>query len=229
LLEELRTIWERSPDLRLCQIVESVAFTRFTRRWGDHCIYNVEDDIFLRRLRLYGQGAGPSHESATSESADGIQVTAFADGEHHWVADFLVRAWGAVVMATRGKLVNLLELPGFIAEVDGDRVGLLTYLISNGECEVTSLNSTRPGLGVGTALLKAIEERARAEGCRRLWLITTNDNIEALRFYQRRGFELVAVHRGAVDEARATIKPQIPLTGNDGIPLRDEIELEIVL
>jgi hypothetical protein len=85
-----------------------------------------------------------------------------------------------------------------------------------------------PGQGVGTALIEAVKVAAIEAGCRRLWLMTTNDNLHALGFYQRRGFRLVAVYPGAVDAARL-LKPEIPLLGNDGIPIRDEIELEIAL
>ena len=67
----------------------------------------------------------------------------------------------------------------------------------------------------------------RPSGARRLWLITTNDNVDALRFYQRRGFRLVRVHAGAVDRSRAALKPGIPEAGDHGIPLRDELELEM--
>jgi hypothetical protein len=62
----------------------------------------------------------------------------------------------------------------------------------------------------------------------RLWLITSNDNLNAIRFYQRRGMRLTAVHRGAIDEARQ-IKPSIPLIGEHGIPIHDELELELRL
>jgi len=82
------------------------------------------------------------------------------------------------------------------------------------------------GVGAGTALIEAVGQLARQQGCTRLWVITTNDNVDALRFYQRRGFCLVAVHRGAVDRSRARLKPEIPAVGAYGIPLRDEIELE---
>jgi Acetyltransferase (GNAT) family len=75
-------------------------------------------------------------------------------------------------------------------------------------------------------LIEAAAQLARRQGCTRLWVITTNDNVDALRFYQRRGFCLVRVHRGAVDRSRATLKPEIPAAGAYGIPLRDEIELE---
>ena len=80
--------------------------------------------------------------------------------------------------------------------------------------------------GAGTALIQAVAQLARRQGCTRLWVITTNDNVDALRFYQRRGFCLVRVHRGAVDRSRACLKPEIPPVGAYGIPLRDEIELE---
>ena len=58
-----------------------------------------------------------------------------------------------------------------------------------------------------------------------MWLLTTNDNLDALRLYQRHGFRLVQVHPGAVDLARQA-KPSIPEVGAYGIPLRDELILE---
>lgn len=88
-----------------------------------------------------------------------------------------------------------------------------------------SLDSLRESQGIGTALMEAVKKVALEAGCCRIWLITTNDNLHALRFYQKRGFVLVAVHRGAVTASRK-IKPEIPLMGADGIPIRDEIELE---
>ena len=91
-----------------------------------------------------------------------------------------------------------------------------------------TIESTKPGIGIGTMLIKAVTQTAREAGCKRLWLITTNDNLHALHFYQKRGFRLVTVHRNAVDAARQ-LKPRIPLIGNDQIPLHDEIELEMML
>jgi hypothetical protein len=105
---------------------------------------------------------------------------------------------------------------------------LITYRLAGASCEIISLDSLRPGIGVGTALIDAVAVAARQTGCRRLWLITTNDNLNALGFYQKRGFVLAAVHPDAVAEARL-LKPNIPLVGLNGIPLRDEIELERIL
>jgi N-acetylglutamate synthase-like GNAT family acetyltransferase len=107
-------------------------------------------------------------------------------------------------------------------------VGLVTYSIEGEACEIVSLDSLAENQGIGTALVQAVGTAARQAGCRRLWLITTNDNTPALRWYQKRGFRLAALHRGAVDQSRR-VKPEIPLTGLDGIPIHDELELEILL
>jgi ribosomal protein S18 acetylase RimI-like enzyme len=92
--------------------------------------------------------------------------------------------------------------------------------------ELVAFAATSPWRGVGTALLEGLEDDARAHGAERVWLVTTNDNVDALRFYQRRGYRLVALRPGAVDAARREHKPSIPETGDHGIPLRDELELE---
>lgn len=141
---------------------------------------------------------------------------------------FWTEYWGGEEMVTRSNVYRPEQLDGFVAEDGKDWVGLLTFFVKDEECEVTSLDSLREGQGIGTQLINAVIEEARRQNCRRVFLITTNDNTHALRFYQKRGFELVAVHRGAVNESRK-IKPTIPLTGFDGIPIRDEIELELSL
>ena len=131
-------------------------------------------------------------------------------------------------MITCGTIHRPEQLEGFVTEDGRDWVGLLTFVIQNNECEVTSLDSLREGQGIGSKLIVQAIEEARARGCKRLFLITTNDNLNALGFYQRRGFEIASIYRGAVNESRKT-KPGIPLVGYNNIPLRDEIELEIVL
>ena len=145
--------------------------------------------------------------------------------DNAWLEAFLRAQWGGPVIVNRGVVHNLLDLPALIAERGGERCGLLTYRIEPDGWQITTLNAVPPQHGTGTRLIDAMAWRAAQAGCRRLWLITTNDNIDALRFYQRRGFALVAVHPRAVDEARR-LKPTIPPVGNYGIAIRDEIELE---
>jgi len=141
---------------------------------------------------------------------------------------FWVEHWGSEEMITRGNIYRPEQLDGFVIEDGKEWIGLLTFFVTDNECEVTSLDSLCEGQGIGTKLMETVVDEARKQGWKRVFLITTNDNMHALRFYQKRGFELVAVHRGAVNESRK-LKPSIPLTGFDDIPLRDEIELEIIL
>jgi ribosomal protein S18 acetylase RimI-like enzyme len=153
-------------------------------------------------------------------------------GDHEddcaWVARFVTTQWGADVVVAHDTVYYPASLPGFVAWQDGERVGLVTYHLEGDACEIVTMDSLRPGVGVGTALIETVRRAAQEAGCRRLWLVTTNDNLEALRFYQKRGFVLVAVHRDALERSRQ-LKPEIPLIGSHGIPLRDEIELEMSL
>ena len=141
---------------------------------------------------------------------------------------FLIGYWGGEEMITRGHVYRPEQLEGFVVEDGQEWVGLLTFSMKGGECEVTSLDSLRERQGIGSKLLNQAIEEARVRGCNRLFLITTNDNLNALGFYQKRGFEIAAIYRGAVNESRER-KPGIPFVGYNNIPLRDEIELEIPL
>jgi ribosomal protein S18 acetylase RimI-like enzyme len=141
---------------------------------------------------------------------------------------FLIEHWGSEEIISRGEVFRPEHLEGFVVEDQKEWVGLVTYSIRDGECEVTSLDSLREEKGIGTILIEKAAEEARARKCSRLFLITTNDNLHALGFYQKRGFAIVTIYRGAVNESRKK-KRSIPLVGMNGIPLRDEIELEIML
>jgi GNAT superfamily N-acetyltransferase len=136
--------------------------------------------------------------------------------------------WGSQLMVTRGKLYDVLQQPGFVALVNGEPQGIITYHIENSDCEILILHSALEGYGIGAALVENVKQVAQAAGCKRLWLITTNDNIHAIRWYQKRGFTIAAVHVNALEQSRK-LKPQIPLIGNENIPLRDEFEFEITL
>lgn len=153
-----------------------------------------------------------------------------------WVARFLIDHWGATQVISRAKIHEADCLPGYLAlagaGVDnytpGERIGLVTFCIQEQNCEIVSINSLVEGIGIGTQLVHQVELTARAAGCKRLWLITSNDNTTVFRFYQKRGLRLVAVHLGALDQARH-LKPEIPWVGLDGIPIHDEIEFEKLL
>jgi ribosomal protein S18 acetylase RimI-like enzyme len=136
--------------------------------------------------------------------------------------------WGDEFVVAHGEIYHPDTLDGFIAFGGGEWVGEITYIFSGNDCEIVSLDSLRESQGIGTKLINAVVEEARRRNCGRVFLITTNDNLNALGFYQKRGFELVKIYRGAVNESRK-IKPGIPLIGENKIPIRDEIELEMTL
>lgn len=139
--------------------------------------------------------------------------------QEHWGDDFVV---------AHGTVFNPENVSGFIALDDNDWIGLITYTFTDTECEIVSLDSLREGEGIGRALIEKVIEEARANQCHRVHITTTNENLRALGFYQICGFHLSALRADAVAEARK-LKPNIPEIGAHGIPICDEIELEMIL
>jgi GNAT superfamily N-acetyltransferase len=156
-----------------------------------------------------------------------LRVRALRDDERAWAREVLEHSWGAIVIAG-GREHRPAALPALVAEDGGERAGLTTYLIEGGDCEVVTLDALTVGGGIGGALVEALADTARAAGCTRLHLTTTNDNLPALRLYQRHGFVIAGVHLDEIEVTRRS-KPEIPATGHAGIPIRDELELERLL
>lgn len=153
------------------------------------------------------------------------RVRPIGDGDRPALGRLVRELWGTDIVVGHGVVFTPADLPGLLAERDGETVGLLTYEIDGDALEVVTIDAFPPAAGTGTALLDAAVAVARSAGCRRVRLMTTNDNLDALRFYQRRGFRLVELRPGALAASRA-LKPEIPETGAYGIPLRDELDLE---
>ncbi len=157
-----------------------------------------------------------------------IRIQEASDRDRSWIKAFYQERWGSSRVVSRGELHEVASLSGFIALKADNRIGLLCYQIKYREFEIVTLDSLVEGIGVGSALIKKALESAQAKDCQRVWLITTNDNTPALHFYQKRGFKLVAIYPNGLDRSRK-LKPEIPQFGLDGIPLRDEIELEFII
>ena len=137
--------------------------------------------------------------------------------------------WAGPMIAVNGGLWDTRTMPGFAAlDLRGILIGYLCYEIHDGECEIMVLESLRENAGVGTALVEQAKETAKDASIKKVVVMTTNDNISAIRFYQKRGFTLRTLRPNMLVASRK-LKPGIPLTGNDGIPLRDEIEFELEL
>jgi ribosomal protein S18 acetylase RimI-like enzyme len=152
-----------------------------------------------------------------------IVVRDFVEADLPWADAQIKASFGSRHQARLGELVDPLAFPGLVAEVGGQRAGIITIAESPDDVEIVAIAATEPLRGIGSALLARAPSRAAG---RRLWLVTTNDNLDALRFYQRRGFRLTEVRSGAVDWARDHLKPSLPRTGAFGIRVCDELVLD---
>ncbi|MDP9296590.1 MAG: GNAT family N-acetyltransferase [Actinomycetota bacterium] len=168
------------------------------------------------------------HDVAMSADSSPTSVRQLQPVDLSWAEALIDRRLGGRLQARRGELIDVLDLPGLAAERRGEPIGLLTYRETEKEgCELVCIAAETEGQGAGTALVKALRDRVPAGTT--IWVVTTNDNLDAFGFYQRRGFILRAVRPRAVERARRELKPSIPEIGANGIPIRDELELELTV
>lgn len=164
-----------------------------------------------------------------SENKSCVQpvVREIAEGDRAWQREFLTKHLVSPVVSSRRKWIDTMVLPGFVAWKGAARVGIAmhTKMVRGEECELVALASEASGGGVGSALLAALTEAAKEAGCSRLVLTASNDNLDAMRLYQRRGWRFAKIYPGAMDDARRE-KPEIPLLGAYGIRMRDDVEFE---
>ena len=157
-----------------------------------------------------------------------IDIRDFEARDHDWARRLIGGFQGGDHRVARlGELLDPLEQPGIVAERDGEPVGVLTVSETPKGLEVLTLNVAERGIGIGTRLLETALRVAVASSSPRLWVVTTNDNLPAIRFYLGRGMRVAAVHADAVTRDRERIKPGLPGTGHDGISIRDYVELEL--
>ncbi|MFN0137492.1 MAG: N-acetyltransferase family protein [Phycisphaerae bacterium] len=159
-----------------------------------------------------------------------IAVRTIMHADRDWISALFTQHFGGPEIDSRDESFDTCKLPGLVAEIDGRLVAALSHtpMLPNTVCEIIALASAERCVGAGSALLDACIAAARVAGCSRLFLTTGNDNTPALRFYQKRGWRIVAIHRDAMTRARVR-KPTLPLTGHDGILIADELELEYAL
>jgi ribosomal protein S18 acetylase RimI-like enzyme len=212
--------WKAHPALAVANASELRALAHRLDRAGHHVRWDgprfYVADPFGNRLELIAPHAD-------------VRVRALHDDERAWAAEMLREAWSSEIIAYGdGRQYDASKLPGVVAEAGDERAGLATYAIAGGDCELVTLNAFTIGAGIGGALVDAVVDAARAAGCTRIHVTTTNDNFPALRLYQRHGFVLAALYCGAVEIARRR-KSEIALVGHAGVPIRDELVLERAL
>jgi len=216
--DDFKPAWKAHPALAVSRASELRALAHRLDRAGHHVRWDgprlYVADPFGNRLELLAPHAT-------------VTVRALRDDERAWAADMMQERWGEVVIAG-GRAHRPAQLPALVAEADDERAGLATYLIEDGDCELVTLDALTIGRGIGSALVDAVVRAALQAGAKRVHLVTTNDNLPALRLYQRHGFVLAELRAGEIEVTRRS-KPSIPATGHAGIPIRDELVLERAL
>ena len=157
-----------------------------------------------------------------------VEIRRAVEGDIDWLRRLQDERWGGQIQVENGESYRPSDLPGFVAEIDRERVGYAALRVIGGVASIGLIESSRPRLGVGASLVRVLAEEARSQGCVVLRAVTTNDNRPAQAFYAALGFHVRDVRPGAVNESRK-VKPSIPLTSVDGTPITDEIEYELDL
>jgi N-acetylglutamate synthase-like GNAT family acetyltransferase len=156
-----------------------------------------------------------------------MEYTSITDQNRPQITSLLEKLWFSTTMVIRGKQIDMTRLDGLIAKDAEEIVGLLTFTIEDDTCEIISLNSLMEGRGIATSLVERLRAIAEEKKCRKILVVTTNDNTDAIRFYQKRGFDMATLHHDALEVSRK-LKPEIPLLGQNDIPIRHEIEFELL-
>ena len=162
----------------------------------------------------------------TTPQGRALKIYRLRASDRAWARRLLKRRWGGRSIVRNGEVVRADTLPTLVAQRVRERLGLVTYRIGNGELEIVTLDTVRPGEGVGTALLGRLEEFAREAGCRRMFLTTTNDNLPAQEFLRSRGLYVSVVRLGGAAVSRE-VMPSLPRKGWNGLAVLDEIEFEL--
>lgn len=146
--------------------------------------------------------------------------------DREWIIDLLTNHWISPKIVSREKIHDATKLPGFIAWQENKPIGLLTYCVENNECEIVTLDSLIENIGIGSSLIDTLKKITSDNRYKRLWCITTNNNQKAIQYYRNRGFKIKKVYKNAMEISRK-LKPEIPLVDNNGVSIKDEVELEI--
>lgn len=157
-----------------------------------------------------------------------MDIRSISNKNRQEVNDFIIQHWFTTDMVARGQIFDMTVLDGLVMHEDETIIGLITYRFQNNECEIMSLDSLKENCGIGTELVKWVVKLAREKKCTKIKLITTNDNLNAMCFYQKRGFDMTHLYYNALESSRK-LKPSIPENGDYGIPIKHEIEFEMKL
>ncbi len=151
-------------------------------------------------------------------------------GDYDLARSLVAREWGTDALVIAGKVRATDDMSLIAAtRADGRVLGIAYYAMTEAVAllgAIVVVDASEPG--VGTMLFNAVADEARTLKLKKLRAITTNDNFEAMKFYQKRGMHFLSLFPGGMNAYRA-FKPNLRSEGRHGIACRDMLELEMDL
>lgn len=145
--------------------------------------------------------------------------------DQEYIRTYWESSWGLPVVSTR-RSYSPEDVQGLVYRDEwGEPQGLVTWHVEGDSAELVTVDAYQQGRHIGGRLLNAAEAELLKRGVRHIMIVTTNDNLRAIGFYVRHGYRVTRIDLDGVARVRK-IKPGVPLTGHDGLPLRDMLELE---
>jgi len=148
--------------------------------------------------------------------------------DQEWIKKISLDLWNSVKIVSQHKIYYTDKLSGILALYQDTRAGLLLYSIDQPTLNIISLNTLFENIGIGSKLIERIEKIGIKKKLKKVRVTTTNDNIDALRFYQAKGFQIIKVNVDIMNKYRK-LKPELPKLGFYNIEIRDEFVLEKAL
>jgi len=163
----------------------------------------------------------PSHSNNRPEFAFTVGKVA-TDDERSTIRELVREFWGEEEQLTFDRRFELAELPAYVAKIDNDLVGFVSFAEISDFLIIVALGvlPSYQGGSVGTKLVEEVEKEAKSQGKKEMLVSTSNDDLPALAFYQRLGFQIVEVKPNVIAQKHETF-----LQGIGGLPIRDEIRL----
>lgn len=151
---------------------------------------------------------------------------ASTEEERSCIREFVERFWQEQTQLTFDEKFVVTKLPAYIAKVKSQTVGFVAFAEKEDSTIIVALGvlPQYQNAGIGKGLIEAVEDEAKRLHKKKLLVSTSNDDLPALAFYQRLGFQIYDVKPNVIAEKHGAI-----LKGIGGIPIRDELRLQKAL
>jgi ribosomal protein S18 acetylase RimI-like enzyme len=154
-----------------------------------------------------------------------------AEGEKSRIREFVKRFWGEEEQLAFGRNFVVAELPAFVAKARSGVLGFVSF-VEKGDAVIIVAVGVLPqyqGSGLGTGLIRKVENEAKRLGKRRMLVATSNDDLPALAFYQALGFQVFEVKPNFIAEKHGTVLRGIGTASKRRVEVAENTRLTSVI